>query len=700
MKKHNNKLIKKLLNLKEDYTLTLEEGKDEEELQVLSEQINFDEYSKLLAIYDSEIYPATIKAFSSLEEVVILNGISKNISGSDKPKGKDLKELINYLEKVYKENPKDFKKALESFLYTKFAELFETQYKLYDKNNPGKLINKKKNGNGNAPEHHVVLQKSQTKEGGVYEEPDITDIYFKKFLPDFSKKITEQIKAQFEKKEPKKEEPKKDKEEVSEKEQELKNIAEKLGLSIEEPSTTPDKKDTSDFQKKASAFESLLQKQNPLDITNGAIKLLDAASECFNVEGAPKSIENSIKPIVKNLDEMLEPSEGELLNEANPEDQSAKSDGIVNKGGMEIKAESEASGEILKFAREGKYIEIINKLESKTELHALAYALTLLRMLVTHPDAFGSVGKVISKNNDLHADMTSVYVHYMAVLFKEYFHPIFYNPDGQLSFNMHDAKAAETALISFQKLIQASADNFPIGAEFLSFISGNGMARSDKGSTGTAAQDLSLAITGLMDAATNLERKNLDITSKKELLNWRKKDCKAAHEAFDSQLKEKLAKCFEEMLKATFTVKKGDKEIEVPISNYMFDVEIPRRFKKCLNAGNQEFEDFIKAYYDESIIKDTKSKILKKYFDAVAGTKEDASIAYKEKDANQAAEDVENDEKDSLKDFMLKNGFSPEDVKNSENETEDEPEEKSQGGEEGSENEKPETNETPKEEGK
>lgn len=99
----------------------------------------------------------------------------------------------------------------------------------------------------------------------------------------------------------------------------------------------------------------------------------------------------------------------------------------------------------------------------------------------------------------------------------------------------------------------------------------------------------------------------------------------------------------------------------------MFDVEIPRRFKKALNVKNDQFEEFINEYYSEDVekeIQETSPKLVN-YFGKVAKKKQDKSLEYVAHDAQVASEEVDKEDKDenTIKDFSASIGADPEKVK-------------------------------------
>lgn len=642
MKNNPNKLIKRVLNLKEDYKLDLNEGEEDSELEVISEGITKEAWEEICKKAEKPIYLNTITSLKERETIKYLNrlpGLSK--------KDLDLLSLKKFCEEKY---GKDF---IENETLKK--DLIEIIMELFVKNFAEQWSKNKSTVPSTTRDHDRIIVKQVNKQdnvGGGQESKDLTEVYEGLYksthLNELLKRIMKDLENVQEDQPEKQEVTKKGR--PSKEETTLKDIAKKLGISLDSSTPNIDQKDTSEFQKLSSAFETELQKQNALNITNKAIKLIDSAVDCFGVGSLPKNAVGVIQDAAKN-------QLGESLKESDATDN--------NSSGTAVPEVAEISSEeqkIKNFLKEKNYGAVKAELQSGTNANNLATALLILRLLILSPELFGEMGNILKECKELKADMQNTYIAYMTNLFKEYFHSAFYNPDNPnaLKFNANDEAQAAKAIEDFADLINNTKNDFSLGPEFQNFISANGVGKGLHGTGATSA--LALAISGLLDTAVILKNKRLSVSNKEDLIRWRKKDCNAAHKAFDEQLKAKLKTCFDDMLKATFEVEgKNGKPTEALIKDYMFDVEIPRRFKKVLNQENESFEEFIKAYYDESIVGEKKG-ILKDYFEQVAEDKEKASMVYKEKDATQATHDVEEDEKVSIEKFKKVNDFTDADM--------------------------------------
>ena len=679
MNKPSNKLIKKILNLKEDYTLNLEEGKEDSDLEVIAESIKEEEKENILKSIIDNVFPKVIKG---LEKIPLRIYFGHSIPNRPKIHEMSDEDALITLKKFCIDTygndfleKEEFKKNLKISIHKKLIEKFEECIKsvkkddksIYDIEKVDNTIYLKKVGQSQVD---IKILEDDTKVSSKYlANTSIKDLVEKAIDDNFKRiiKEIEQIKIPEEKP---KEDPKEAKKPENPKgEKILKDIANELGLDMKSSTKDASSKDTSSFQNLSSAFETVLQSQNALDITNKAMKLVDSAVECFGVGTLPKTTADTIKNTAKHQEESLQESEETAQKDA------LKDSGTTVPEVSEISSEEQKIKNFL--TQSPKDFKAIRELlTNQAPNRNLANTLIVLRLLVSEPNLFGELGKYLDHCKELKTDMQNTYVAYMTNLFKEYFQSAFYNAEGELKFNANDEKEAEKAIESFASLITGTVDKFPMGPEFHNFISANGIGRGQNG-TG-ATNSLSLAISGLLDAAAILKNKRLSVDNNKELIKWRRKDCRAAHAAFDTQLKAELAKCFENVLKAQFdiTSKDGKTTESVPIKDYMFDVEIPRRFKKVLNQQNEEFDKFIRSYYDDSIVDENKG-VLKNYFDNVAKDKETASLKYKEKDAEVSTEEVEKDEKASMKAFIEKNDFSEEEKASLQDELEKEdPEEK------------------------
>ena len=673
MNKQPNKLIKKILNLKEDYTLNLEEGREDEDLTVLRESITEKEYNNITEAVQKHLISEMSK---ELQEVSIQDRLHKFVKNyfNRQPgqhslhEGKEFQELA----KLYEGNFENFKEDfIEGYLKREYNKVFAESYKKAHAKEGTLFV---------AP-----IQKDYAKEGIqilVGNEPrklseefwgpflGVVGGYYKNVLNE-AKKVFEEADSSSEPQEPV-EQNSDNPDDGDTENQIIQNIS--PVLSVVNLGTYQSSNLIPAFDIDEAKINDLCEQHirlveheanKPEEIYKSFHVLLDKLVEAFKIEDN-ENIQKFLATYVNNITDADE--NNDTLNEAvlREDDEDNNVEGTEGGTSAPLDAKEEANKKIQELITNKQFAEVQNLLTQTNNY--LPTALAILRLLVVHSDIFGTVGDYFAADDALRKDVKDLYAYYLLVILNEHFHAIFqaYDDDKRnvlANVGALDAETAKSFLKKFRALVNNTKENAYSGA-LQAFIGANDLTEKAAG----YLMHIRSALTSTLKAVHDLVVADMKLNSEEELIRWRRKDCKAAHDAFDEQLKASLADCFKKVLEGTFEINtKNGETVKVPIRNYMFDVEIPRRFKKALNVKNAQFEEFINEYYSEDVekeIQETSPKLVN-YFGKVAKKKQDKSLEYVEHDAQVASEEVDKEDKDenTIKDFSASIGADPERVK-------------------------------------
>ena len=686
----NNRLIKKLLNLKEDYVLDLTEGSDNDELNVLREA-STEEFEKLFDAVKQQI--AHDK--NSVEtQVSFLRALGKLPKGATLSK----EQLRDKLEQMYGGDKvkweEDQQKAIQ--ILAKIGLINEIKknhsgdpnFKIDDKNDIVYVVVDKGSKQGKINLTKMLFENIDDWKG-AFEE----DLY--KSLPEPMQLAIEGKSEEDEKEgdeKSKEEDPNDNSTVVKDEYKEYENILSDLPVHKEDIPSEFKHRIRYDDSKAATMVDKIKNDSNHInanggwaeDKEEGSKRILESLRNVIQLASACFSLDDTM---VQELGEGGEEVQNESVN-INKENHLTEAPKVRERKGTEEDAETkeDAAAPITVNQVDVETYSIDNPGDLINTLQGAGGArkqclecLKVLRSLLMSQDDTGSFGESF-RNSRIKDDVILTYACIVIGFLSAKTNPVF-KLDSQ-EVTMQSNEIALSNLKKYQEWLQKSP-------ELNYFIRQGGLVQNMSTavpSLKTFAQYLA-DISDVINSLTAKEGKGVMVQN---AVTWQKVDMANAKKAFDALLKDKLSTCFNEVLKGEFETKSGEK---APIVNYMFDVEIPRRVKKAMNKEFASFDEFIQKYYDPSI-KDSqlsKNDILKDYFDQKAENKFKASQEHKTEDGNKAAAAVKEEDTKNTEDFeeikqVFENGKPKEGEEN-----------KTEGN---SEKEKPEANETPKEEGK
>lgn len=690
----NNRLIKKLLNLKEDYVLDLNEGSDNDELNVLREA-STEEFEKLFdavkqqIAQDKESVPTQVRFLRALGKLPKGANISDDqlrdkldqLYGGDKVKWEeDQQKAIQILAKIGLID--EIKKNHSGDPNFKIDDKNDTVYVVVDKGNKQGKINLTK-----------MLFENIDDWKSAFEE----DLY--KSLPGPIQLAIEGKSEEEEKEgdEKSKEDPNDNSTIVKDEYKEYEDILSDLPVHKEDIPSEFKHRIRYDDSKAATMVEKIKNDSNHINANGGwaedkeesSKRILESLRNVIQLASACFSLDDTM---VQELGEGGEEVQNESVNTIK-ENHLTEAPKVRERKGTEEDAETkeDAASPITINQVDVETYSIDNPGDLINTLQGAGGArkqclecLKVLRSLLMSQDDTGSFGESF-RNSRIKDDVILTYACIVIGFLSAKTNPVF-KLDSQ-EVTMQSNEIALGNLKKYQEWLQKYQEWLQKSPELNYFIRQGGLVQNMSTavpSLKTFAQYLA-DISDVINSLTAKEGKGVMVQN---AVTWQKIDMANAKKAFDALLKDKLSTCFDEVLKGEFETKSGEK---APIVNYMFDVEIPRRVKKAMNKEFASFDEFIQKYYDPSI-KDSqlsKNDILKDYFDQKAENKFKASQEHKTEDGNKAAKAAKDEDDTNTKDFEeIKQEFEN-----------GKPEEGDGNKPEGnSEKEKPETNEPPKEE--
>lgn len=686
----NNRLIKKLLNLKEDYVLDLNEGSDNEELNVLREA-SMEEFLSFVNEVNKEFGEEISKKDPCEVYTNYFIALGKLPAGSKLSKEQLAAKIIELYGKGGTFNKSSYDKDIDKAITRCVKQALIDKVKKEHSNDSNYKIEK----DGTV---YVVIDKGG-KQGKMnltkmlMEDLDPNDIeawedVVQDNLPAVVKAATEGKTEEAASKEDNSSEKKKDTatevedeyEEYKEAFRDMHQVSRAdIGAYEFKNTITFNPKDLPTKIEKDSGYINGGQwvkdkQEGPIKLLKSLRSVLMTAVDCFSLnEDVMSELSGDEKEEKK--EESFRKENNNLLTEAGGSiepPKEAEADGEdgqeeTPKGGVQ-----QSEVKTINFADIGQVIDDL-KATSTARGGQVSQCLKILRTLIMDEESTGNFGEAF-RNSGIFKDVIKTYACIIVCRLANKYNPIF-KAGLNKEVTAEDPKLAYNTLKGYSDWV----NNSP---EINYFIREGGLAQSLETAEPALGQ-LAQYLAAMSNAIVTLQEATDNDAMVQNAVTWQKTDMANAKKVFDSLLKDKLSTCFDEVLKGEFETSSGQK---APIVNYMFDVEIPRRVKQAMNKEFDSFDEFIQKYYDPSI-KDSqlsKNDILQKYFDQKAEKKYGASKAYKDKDGNAAAEAASKEDTTNTEDFnKLKQTYE---VK------------KSQGsGEEGSENEKPSKNEPPKE---
>ncbi len=676
VKDKNNKLIKRLLNLNEDYKLDLNEGKDDEELCVLHEMEKKDLKTELDGWKLKDVDLIQKLEDSAIEEMQ-----------------KECKDTIKEYSKKGKQFEKDTWGKVCKEIRTQHANKILASFKEQIRKGLIKSIIEKDDSIGATSEEIRELATDEVNKYFKEHEKEVNKAiakkisyskimdHFKKVInTDFIKKLWDESTSNQDQTSSNQTSPKRSKaeKEIIEKlsgalkyatNENLKYPEESEGdLSVAKTFTkdfSSIKQNTESYNKKVNAYQKdpVLFFQSFKKVLDDWVQYFEISKESEEAEEVSKSLEDSAKEITNLGPEEQDRKLQELQSENLTESEDLSKDPEADKGNTE-EGNTEDGGATPPDLNATKEIvddaKILNDIKKEpaiygANLNKLSDLLNVLRLL-TISDNFPYIGEYFQSCEGLRKDAKDLFTYYLILILNAHFETVFKSnsaSDGGTSMtgDIKDPKVAKKLLKEFCLLVNNTSKN-PYSKLLQSLISANDIL-------GKADGDMMLirhCLTATFESIVFMANDDISVKNQEDLIQWRKKDCVTAHKAFDEVLKKELEECFKNVLEKEFTIMKDGQEIKQPIKNYMFDVQIPRRFKKVLNSQNDQFENFIKQYYSEKVIEGKKenSKVLADYFEKVAGDKQDQSIDYMKREASDAEEAVEKDIIESAENFVTK----------------------------------------------
>ena len=689
----SNRLIKKLLNLKEDYVLDLNEGSDNDELNVLREA-SMEEFTSFIEEV-KESYEEELSKTTSIVSLIVhyLIELGKLKEGENPTED----QLARKIEQIYGGDNAAYKADMNKIHTRHIKKALIDKIKKEHSSDPNFKIEK----DGTV---YAIIDKGG-KQGRINLTKmlmeDLTPNDFEAWEGSIQDRLPEPVQLAIEGKseEDEKEGNEKSKEEkpndgstvVKDEYKEYENILSDLPVHKEDIPSEFKHRIHYDDSKAATMVEKIKNDSNHInanggwaeDKEEGSKRILESLRDVIQLASACFSLDDTM---VQEFGEGGEEVQNESVNtvKGNHLTEAPK---VRERKGTEEDAEAKEDAaspitinqidvETYSIDNPGDLISILQGAGGARK--QCLECLKVLRSLLMSQDDTGKFGESF-RNSRIKDDVILTYACIVIGFLSSKTNPVFKLDSQEITRQSNEIALGN--LRKYQEWLQKSP-------ELNYFIRQGGLVQNmvtAVPSLKTFAQYLA-SLSDVINSLTVKEGKGVTVQN---AVTWQKIDMANAKKAFDALLKDKLSTCFDEVLKGEFETKSGEK---APIVNYMFDVEIPRRVKKAMNKEFASFDEFIQKYYDPSI-KDSqlsKNDILKNYFDQKAENKFKASQEHKTEDGNKAAAAAKEEDTKNTEDFeeikqVFENG---------------KPEEGGNKVEGDSEKEKPETNETPKEEGK